>query len=272
MNGLSGLLVYFTVLIILLLIFLFPVKSIFLKLTNFLGKIVALKILQAKISKNKSKTVLKLTDVAFLIIIFSCIVFFITFIFQGEKNYFMLAMIIYTFLLILWSEIFQEIKKELDPNYKPWLVEQITRINRILNIKKDTYFMSRLLILINSFPTFTAIYAAVFVVLTGFVSFNIPINVQYVLLITIPLCFNGFIYWPPLSFKVQSVRRSFVYFLIIAITFWIYLKEYKGLATNQNLNDHTQFLILFFIGIFIAVDRFLKSIADDIKDYMKENE
>ncbi|MGM8216835.1 hypothetical protein ACLIA0_14975 [Bacillaceae bacterium W0354] len=264
MNELYLLGLFLLILVIFIILGLLVFNKLIILLLEKIGKSLA-KIIIQKTKEKNIKKILYLIDIIYLLLLILSLFLLLIFIVNKNYNYFAIYILIYAIIIIVLATLYIEIKDKKLPKY----TSIINKVMRVININTNTYIVSRIKIIIDKSSMSAFIHFLItYITIVSYTYFTrIPIQVQYFLLLAIPFSLNSWIYFTSCNAIEQRVRRIVAYGVILVITIWGYFIEYKSYAIYLIQDDALNYLIVFFIGIFIAVDRFLKSIVEDIRIY-----
>jgi hypothetical protein len=186
---------------------------------------------------------------------------------KSGGSLFLLTMLLYSIFIMVESSIVIKIKKELGKGQYDSILE-----NSFSRINPNYYLFNRLSLLFGR-TTISFVIHLVFVngVLVGASEFNqLPYQTYYFVMVSIPVSLVSWIYLTSTDKTEQSVRRILVYALVLILVFMKSFTDFQILMEVNNRNPFTEYMMVLLLAIFIGIDRLIKSIIDDYRDFTKE--
>lgn len=174
-------------------------------------------------------------------------------------------LIIYTVITVVGGNILNYLRKNSN--------NPISLLIFSKKIRKDSYLISRLSLLLENGLSFFYLLLTLELTLLFFAKLNWPISTYYFAFIVLPIYFNIWIYVS--KFKLNrdknmvNQRRMISYFILVVYVLFDCYQEFLGFLNVQVTDVYSIFFSISSV-VFIAIDRFTKALVDDYEKYKSE--
>jgi hypothetical protein len=239
-------------------------KFVFPKIDQFLGHFSFW--VFKKIKKNHQMMLL-ISEVLFIICSLFTFIFLAITYFKGHYFIGTLSISFYSIFIIFISSFIFNLRDYIGVKKNNSLLLAFAN-----KVNKENYFISRLSILFGKTAQSLSIYIFSIIILFsgGSVFTDLPYQTYYFILISIPIGLAGWVYLSSFDKPSQNLRRILAYLLLVFISLGKSYFDFMVLIELNSSNPFFDYMFFILLTVFIAIDRLVKSVLDDIYDFKKE--
>lgn len=175
---------------------------------------------------------------------------------------------IYSPLVIVMSEFIFKLREKIGADEGYAIIRKLVH-----SVNKEKYLINRLSLLFGKTGLGLLVFIfVILILLIGVSSFSdLPFFTYYFVLICIPIGLAGWVYITSFDQESQSVRRVVAYVVLLILAFGKSYSDFKILLDLEKHNPFSDYLLFILLTIFMAVDRLVKSVLDDINEFKKKH-